>query len=770
MPTTDDLTADLSAFADDPDDVLVDSNGQFLVTCRGDVLGGRVYDDVETGASVVRLDSGDTLPYRQFILRTLGRLDVLAAKLAARGSAIPEFVDGPASLQSVEAGSIDGRSVALLEAQLRGAPSFITRVLFLTAEGGLGKTALLRHCQATHAEDFMGGRTGVLVWHVDLQGRQLVRLEEALMADLAALRVSGLWMPALLRLMRTRALVVAVDGFDELAAEQGAEDALGALAALVRQLDGAGTIIAASRRTFFDTEDYLRRAHLLRRRVAESCEFNELSLRPWRQPQAIEFLEKYRWEDTGFSEPGATYLEAVAALNGDGGHPVRSRPFLLSYLARALLRYDVRPGDFLGGEGGAHESVSSVVKEFVTREVGKWTSREAGTPYLTYEQHMELLAQVAEEMYRAQRDRLSVDALLTIAGILFDQWDIEPTQRPQIAEMLRAHVLLNVPPNGDAGSRAFDHPEFRDFFVAYSLRRRVDDLMQGHVPKTLASLLSVAQLTDSTAKYVSLMVDRSNNDRLRRMARLLTDLVNAELRPTYLNFNAATLIFNLVDGIGFRPPLDLDGQLVVSGAVMEGSEWSGIRLRNATAVNPSLVAVDWHDVQFENVVLGELTLDVHSRFTDVVFLGCQTDGLRVMDEGEEVSREYAPVRIGAALRERGIALDGVAADAHPKDDSTIQPEEAYTEKLTRRLLRLFYRTTVVHEDWIQGRFPQDARVVVEEIMPLLVKHGLAEAKQWRGAGSQQCWALRQPASRIIAADGESEQSEEAAFWRALKAM
>lgn len=769
MPTTDDLISDLSAFADDPDDVLVDPNGQFLVTCHGEVLGGRVYDDVDTGASIVRLDSGDTLPYRQFLLRTLGRLDVLAAKLAGRSSAIPEFVDGPASLQSVEAGPVEGSSLRLLEGQLRDAPSFITRVLFLTAEGGLGKTALLRHCQATHAEEFLSGRTGVLVWHVDLQGRQLVRLEEALMADLAALRVSGLWMPALLRLMRTRALVVAIDGFDELAAEQGAEDALGALAALVRQLDGAGTIIAASRRTFFDTEDYLRRAHLLRRRVAESCEFNELNLRPWKEPQAVEYLDKYRWEGRGFSDPGATYSETVAALNGDNAHPVLSRPFLLSYLARALLRYNARPADFLGGEGGAHESVSSVVKEFISREVGKWTSRDAGTPYLTYEQHMELLAQVAEEMYRAQRDRLSVDAILTIAGILFDQWGLEPTQRPQIAEMLRAHVLLNVPPNGDAGVRAFDHPEFRDFFVAYSLRRRVEDLMHGHVPKTLASLLSVAQLTDSTAKYVSLMVDRSSTARLRQMAQLLTDLVNAELRPTYLNFNAATLLFNLVDGVAFSPPLDLDGQLVLSGAVMEGTEWSGIRLRNATAVNPSLVTVDWHDVQFHRVVLGELTLDVHSRFTDVAFVGCQIDGLRVMDEDEEVTREYAPIRIHAALRERGIALE-TGTPPVPKEEVAALAEEAHAEKLARRLLRLFYRTTVVHEDWIQGRFPQDARVVIENIMPLLVKHELAEAKQWRGAGSQQCWSLRQPASRILASEDGSAQGEATAFWRAVRGM
>ncbi len=53
-------------------------------------------------------------------------------------------------------------------------------------------------------------------------------------------------MPAVLRLMRQRSIVLAIDGFDELAAEQGSADALGALAMLVRDLQGRGVVIAAS--------------------------------------------------------------------------------------------------------------------------------------------------------------------------------------------------------------------------------------------------------------------------------------------------------------------------------------------------------------------------------------------------------------------------------------------------------------------------------------------------------------------------------------------
>lgn len=86
---------------------------------------------------------------------------------------------------------------------------------------------------------------------MDLQGRQLLRLREALAGDLDDLRVVGLYMQSIIRLIRYGYIILAIDGFDELAAEQGSTDALGALAHLVSTLKDSGAIIAASRRTFF---------------------------------------------------------------------------------------------------------------------------------------------------------------------------------------------------------------------------------------------------------------------------------------------------------------------------------------------------------------------------------------------------------------------------------------------------------------------------------------------------------------------------------------
>jgi hypothetical protein len=769
MTSLDVLRADLAAFADDPDEILVQSTGEFIVTCHGEVTAGQVLED-DTGTTMVRLDDSGLVSYRDFLVRTLGRLDVFASRLAVKRHDVSPFIDGPARLSSATEGSVTGTGMQLLESQLRTGPAFTTRVLFLTAEGGLGKTALLRHTQASHANAFLQGQARSLLWHVDLQGRQLVRLSEALMGDLGDLRVSGLWMSAVMRLVRTRSLVVAIDGFDELAAEQGAEDALGALASLVRQLDGAGTIVAASRRTFFDTDEYLKRAKLLRLAVADSCEFNEMTLLPWGEGEATPYLAAFTLDERSFSDPGRTYSEIVAALGGDDAHPIVARPYLLSYIAKGLLRYSVPPMDFIRGPGDSVQSVAAVVREFISREVNeKWKFPDTGLPYLTVDQHMELLGQVAEEMYRAQRDRLSVDTILTLSSILFDEWKVEPTRQIQIAEMIKAHVLLNIPPEGDASQRSFDHPEFRDYFVAWALHRRINQVMDGGKIEPLAKLLSVAQLSDGTARYVATMIDSGNVARVRTLIQHICAAVRAEVRPTYLHLNVGTLVPSIISGSKFEPALEVEAPIVMSSVVLDGTELDGVRFQEVTAVNASLVDVDWHDVGFERCALGELTIDTRSRFDSVFFIDCRVDGLRVVEDGEETEREYAPNRIRAVLEARGIGTTRPEARATESEHVELEPD-SHPLKVTRRLLRLFYRTTVVHEAIIQSRLPQDANLVIDGIMPALVASGLAEVRQWHGAGSQQCWALRRHVSAIMAAEEDAGGTNTVNFWNQIRSL
>lgn len=754
---------ELAAFADDDQEVAIEQNGEFLLVRGGQDVAGRLIDD---GSGLMRVSvEGVEMTYRKFLTHRLARLDVLAERILAKRAAPKVFVDG-SGLLSTPTGddSLLPATTALERVCSEGSP-FATRIAFLTADAGHGKTLLLRELQHRTAMRFLDGDSSFLLWHVDLQGRQLVRLSEALMGDLGDLRVSGLWMSAVLRLMRMRALVLAIDGFDELAAEQGSTDALGALATLVRQLDGKGVVIAASRRTFFDTEDYLARAGLIRRSVASACQFDQVALQPWSRNEAVALFEQVAKDHRSGVDAEGLYSATLTELGGDAGHPMLTRPFLLNQLARAIVGFGLDPATFIRGMDDPHKGVAALVQAFIEREVrDKWIRRETGEPLLSADQHMELLARVAEEMYEAQKDRLKLDVIETIASILLEQWSIDPERRVQAVSMVRMHVLLTVPPDGEPNVRSFDHSEFRDYFVAYALRKHLESASRDGSSSALTSMLRIAQITDSTAKYVCGMLDLSGGKSASLVERL-TELCRREKRMTFVPINVGTLLPFILDGrTGHSEPVTIDAPAVFSSLVFERTRLANVILDGCTFLNASLVGIEWSGVRLTRCVLGELTIDLSSEVSDVVLDDCEISSVRVVRDGDEVAREFAPSRIAAALVEGGFSLQ----DQLPPQLELEAPVDSAHTKLVRRLLRMFQRTTIVNEHGLQQRFRQDFNTVLDEIMPQLERHAVVEPRTWHGGGASRVWALVLPLDELLAGEEPGASGPASEFWRDVK--
>lgn len=757
------IAEELSAFADDDQDLAIEQSGEFILVRGGQDVSGRLIDD---GSGDIRVEvDGTSMTYRRFLTHRLGRLDVLAERILAKRSAPSVFIDGSALLSTA---SGEPRAMPATEALAtvcaEGSP-FSTRVAFVTADAGHGKTLLLRQLQHQTAEEFAAGRASHLFWHVDLQGRQLVRLSEALMGDLGELRFSGLWMPAVLRLMRMRALVLAVDGFDELAAEQGSTDALGALANLVRQLDGKGVVVAASRRTFFDTEDYLARAGLIRRSMAAACQFDQIALSPWGRDEGMRLLGEMNRLHGGFADVDGLYATTLRELGGDTHHPMLSRPFLLSQLGRAIIEFGIEPATFIRGMDDPHKGVAALVQAFIEREVrDKWIHRETGEPYLTAEQHMELLGRVAEEMYEAQKDRLKLDVIETIASILLEQWGVDVERRVQAVSMVRMHVLLTVPPDGEANVRSFDHTEFRDYFIAYALRRHLEAAIDSGALGQLATILRIAQLTDSTAKYVCAMIDL-RGDRSRILAERLAELCRREKRMSFVPLNVGTLLPFVLDGrVPGSEGVVIEAPAVFSSLVFEGTTLEDVRLESCTFLNASLSGIRWSGVQLVRCILGELTIDQESQVSGVLLDDCEISGLRVVNGDEEISREYAPTRIASRLTDAGFTLQ----ERLPQQVEIEEQPDSRNTKLVRRVLRMFQRTTVVNDHSIQQRFPQDFNAVINDVMPQLEQHRIVETRTWHGGGSSAVWALVVPLDEVLKSEEPGTGSTLGDFWDDVK--
>ncbi|WP_370617677.1 hypothetical protein [Mumia sp. Pv 4-285] len=757
-----DLREDLAAFADEEEDVAVDPDGNFMLVRGGREIVARLVD--VDGNSMVDYEGG-TIPYRKFLTHELGRLDQLAERLTRR-EAVSAFVDSRVSIFRPAEDLRSGKALEILEEECRQVPPFSARVTFLTADAGHGKTAVLREHQARQARRFLDGTGSYVFWHVDLQGRQLLRLSEALMGDLGDLRISGLWMPAVLRLMRQKALVLAIDGFDELAAEQGGTDALGSLATLVSQLKGQGVVIAAARRSFFDTDDYLRRAGVIERAMTSPCQFDQMSLLPWDRAEGVAYLQRVSMGDNKIRDPEFTYAEISAELGDDDGHPMVTRPFLLTQVARALLIYDLDPAEFIRASDDPLSGVAAVVHAFVTREVQeKWVSSETGEPYLSIEQHMQILADVAEEMYRSQRDRLEIDVIETIATLLLDQWGIDPSRRHQILEMVRMHVLLVPTGGGGDRMRSFDHPEFRDYFIAYALKSHLEVVMDGGNGSDLSRYLSVAQISDSTARYVCGMLERTE-DRVTTLLATLERVVAREWKPTFLQVNVGTLIPFVCDGLFAGSTAEFSGRVIYSSLAFERSRLHNLTLEGGSFVNASLGHSDWTNVRLRKCALGEIMLSADSHFDGVVFEDCSIDGLRISLDDEEDIREYAPDRIAWRLEAAGITRAEI-------DDEVMLPVqliESPMEKLAHRVVRLFSRTTVVSENQLVHRFKADHQAVIDTLVPLLEAHEILQPRTWKGAGQSRVWALTERFDDLLQAQSGVGRANLVEFWRAVRAI
>lgn len=758
----DELRSDLAAFADDEQEVVIDPTGNFVMLRHGLEISGRLSETAE-GRLVVH-QSGRQIPYRSFLTHELANLPILAERLAARRPPVSGFIDGLVDVHRPAEDTSTGSALAVLRQECEDPPTFAARISFITADAGHGKTALLREYQSQQAQAFLDGTSPYVFWHLDLQGRQLLRLSEALMGDLGELRVTGLWMPALIRLMRHRALVLAIDGFDELAAEQGGTDALGALASLVTQLGGRGSVVAAARRTFFDTEDYLRRAGMVGRAITSPCQFDQISLRAWNRNEGVEYFRLQAGRRMDDAEK--TYDQMLGELGGDPSHPMLTRPFLLAQLARAVYQLGISPADFVRSADDPLSGVAAIVQAFVRREVAdKWKFRDTGEPYLTEAQHMQLLADIAEEMYRSQKDRLGLDVIETIATLLLEQWGIEPTRRQQIIEMVRMHVLLVPPLDGDAATRSFDHPEFRDYFIAFALRSHIERVMDGSPAADLGRFLSIAQLSDSTARYVCNMMARSE-ERVRTLVSALEDLVSREWKPTFLQVNVGTLLPFILNDIPLSVQLIFSGNVIYSSLVFERIKLSNVTLKRGSFVNASLDGAQWNHVSLVECNLGELTINAETSFIGVRFLDCEIEGLRIQEDDEEI-REYAPDRIWRRLAQKG-ALTSEQEELPIEDD--VDLGDAVPVKVFRRLLRIFSRTTVVSEQMLSHRFKKDTHVLIDVVIPLLEEHGLLAQRPWRGAGSTRVWALECRTEDVLAAENGSDDVALTAFWSDLRRL
>lgn len=784
MTKYDKILKDLQAFADDPNTVEVLHNFASLVRFGQEITFELKYNSDNDNMNV--LFEGQEMSYKKFLSTHIAKLDLFANKIInyrQKNESFKEeinyfkepFVEGTATLYTFENSSKgeENKALELLNNESSNPLPLSTKVTFITADAGHGKTYLLKKYEYEQAKKYLKGESSFLFWHVDMQGRQLVRLDEAIMRDLGELRVPGIYMSSIYYLLKNNLLVLSIDGFDELAAETGNTEALGSLANLVNQLEGRGIIIAASRRTFFDYNDYLKKTKMLPKAIGDSndCVFNELKLNNWIKSDNIEYLEDAFILNEKDDDPEKVYNEIFKLVGEKYQHAFLSIPFLFSRIIKALVRFNITPNNFLGHSDNV-KGVKAIIENFIKREVSdKWITKE-GIPYLTEYQHFELLTHLAEDMWKQQKDALPIDDILFITKILCEQWGIiDSKTQESIMRMVKMHALL-VPAGGDLEMRKFDHPEYKNYFIANSINLTFEKLIKDSSSlNSFKGFLDHSQLPDSVGRYLSNIISK-NDKKVLSIINILKRTISEEWTPSMLHVNIGTLFPFIIDG--YKPTKKIvfgdtfENRISFSSLVFENKIIENIEFHKANFTNISFKHTTLLNVKFINCVFNDIKINNTNKFNDVTILDSEIHSVSIKENGDEVDKGFAPIRIFQILKKYNIIWNDYKIDN--KLITQVEREQSNIKKLTYRLLNSFRRTNLLYNYNIEIKFSSsDAKIIEDTIIPIMEQFGLLKIEETKNVRQydRKGWRLLSDIDQIIGADNYKSKNNLEKFWNVI---
>lgn len=763
---------EIITFADDVKDVIIDYHKGTLTFMRlNQLMSVRIEDDPKS--DVIIEYNGGRIPYKTFLAKNLGNLDIMALRIINKD---PDqqgllYVDGEAKLTIEDEERVEsGKALSLIEKECTREVYMGSKICFVTADAGHGKTHLLRHYQYTQAERYRNNETDFLFLHIDLHGYDLRKLDEVIMYEMAGkLHIPGIYTNSIITLMRNGLLILGLDGFDELAAETEGEKAIGSFSNLIRSLDGQGVLIAASRRTFF-SHDYLKHKDLVSEVSTVSCYFDELHLNNWSKNECLEYLCYHYNKEFAKKE----YGEIVDYLGRHGNNPLVERPFLFTNIVSYSYKNNITPSAFLRQDSKNDWGLDIIIRAFIRREVDKWNSNRLDdkTLFLSFEQHVTFLSDIAMEMWVSQRDYISVDVLEFILNISLESWNIPQYLFPDIIKMAKSHALLVSDSHGNE-FRRFDHEEFKNYFLAKGMADELEKAYTKDSFSVVKKRLSIAPIPDTVAQYSVFFV----NNQLRQpiTLKLLND-VKSEYKTTYFQQNLGTFIPYFLDKEVINQELVIDSRIVFSSIIFENKTLTNLSFNNCTFVNISFNKTKLHNVSFHNCSLTDIRFfeDSELEFKNVIIHDdCDIAKVSVYDKnGEPKYEEYAPKDIL-----RRLDLFGIIRDTSFKDKNEGQPFINYDSdyrKAVKRFLNKFIKASHQYEKNIKddprygSRFYQ---LYIDDIIPLMEEYNIIKSVTSSKVqqASTRAWALKDfDLTNILKAESDPT-SPLYDFWRRVNA-
>lgn len=732
----------LTAFADDSADVVLEK-GKLLVQVREETLDATLHHG-RNGELLVE-ENGERRSAKSWIVKRVARLPMLADRICCHVKPTPHFVTPSGKvLDSIKSNSDEPEKsdigAATMEVFDRPPIPGTTSIWYLTADAGEGKTYLINHLAIQQARAYKEKKAEWLLVPIPLGGRTFLRFDDVVVATLVNdLRFQLLYYDAFLELVRLGVIAPAFDGFEEMIIEGSTGEAISALGRLVSDLKSAGAVLIAARKAYFDYASFRSQARLFDSIGKNDVTFGRLSLTRWGQKHFVDYARGRKIEN-----PEQLFKQVGKRLGAE--HPLLTR----AVLVRRLVEVASETGNRLSGllkriEQRPQDYFREFVNEIVKREAyDKWKDKSGDhrTPLITVEQHHELLAMAADEMWMSSVDELKIDEIEFIADMFTENAGKNPSAARQIKERLKQHALLVETRNGRA--LAFDHEDFRLFYLGEALGRTLVDLDKGR----LKALLDVASVPRAAVDQAASYVRRSGRSGP-PVIDLLSKIATPETSISFIRENCGALavaLAALVDGETASPceasrmsfPEDALRWRSLRNLTISDSYFSPTSLVGARFTNCRFARC-----RFERLELPDQLPDPVARTT---FEACEFGSLVQVGGPDDVDEFYAPEQIETTLSRMGFDFkNNGEAGVKRRDEAG---ELSNDMKLVQRALRTFLRTTRVNENTMTLRLGKEAHRFKKDILPRLLSARILEPVQFQGKGKQRRFRLAVPMQRI----------------------
>jgi hypothetical protein len=725
----------LTAFADSPADFDV-NKGTVLLQLRGEYLEAKV---VSRPGGLRVLENGDEFPAEVWIVNRVARLPMLADRIlehlpteqffvTPRGELSDQLDESPDDTQIVD------NTTEAAFTFLGRRPGGTASVLYLTSDAGEGKTTLIYHLAREQARRYKAKEQDWLIVPVSLGGRTFMRFDDVIVGALMnRLRFPYLYYDAFLELVRLGVIVPALDGFEEMLVEGPAGDAISALGNLVEGMQSAGSVLIAARKAYFEYKDIQSQTRLFDSLGGQSVSFGCLALKRWDQAKFIEYAEK-----RGITNPYKVFQEVSKKLPAN--HPLLTRAVLVRRLLDIAESAEDRNQLLAGIEANPNDYFRSFIGTIIHREATeKWIDKlgEVAKPLISEDEHYELLASVALEMWGSNAEALRADVFDNVSDLFADSRRKAKVITRQVVERIKQHALIV---KLDGNRFAFDHQEFYHFFLGEGIGNLLatggtadiaHTLRQGQLPR-----LSV----DTAARHLARL-----KIPVAEVIKTANEVCLNEPRTSYAKENLGGFLVRLLDASpathltlkdGSFPPDSLSGR-VLSNIVFQDCYFQPSSLESTRLVNCRFI-----NTEFER-------LDLYAGVAENTFLeDCNCRSVVPVNAETTI---FAPARVTQALLQAGFLFDLASTPA--RSGVTVADQEMV---LVEKMLRYFMRSTGLNENTLQLRFGEQAAQFFLEVLPKLEEAGVIETAKYSGRGQQKRYRLGMTRERINRAVEEAE--------------